>query len=106
MSTQISEVLQVTIEWFRDLVIIIYGLVGAVFLVYIGIMALSLFRRLEFIMDSLKVTSSNIQEISTVAREQMVKPIMQVGSVFQGITRWIEMISGYFKKSKKEVNDE
>jgi hypothetical protein len=69
-------------------------------------MAYSLFHRLEYILDSLKVTSSNIQEISTVAREQMVKPIMQVGSVFQGITRWIEMISGYFKKLKKEVNNE
>ena len=94
-----------TIEWFRDLTIIIYGLVGAVFLIVIGIMAFSLFRRLQVILDSLKVTSSNIQEISTVAKEQMVRPIMQVGSVFQGITRWIEMISGYFKKSKKEVND-
>jgi hypothetical protein len=100
------EVLQVTIGWFRDLVIIIYGLVSAVFLIVIGLMAFSLFRRLEYILDSLKVTSSNIQEISTVAREQMVKPIMQVGSVFQGITRWIEMIRGYFKKSKKEVNNE
>jgi hypothetical protein len=98
-------VLKVTIEWLRDLAIIIYGLVGAIFLVIIGIMAFALFRRLEGILDSLKVTSCNIQEISTVAREQMVRPIMQVGSVFQSITRWIETISGYFKKSKKEVND-
>jgi hypothetical protein len=98
-------VLQVTIEWLRDLTIIIYGLVGAIFLVIVGIMAFALFSRLKVILDSLKVTSSNIQEISTVAREQMVRPIMQVGSVFQSITRWIEMISGYSKKSKKEVSD-
>jgi hypothetical protein len=95
----------VTIEWFRDLVIIIYGLVGAVFLIAIGIMAFALYRRLKAILDSLKVTSSNIEEISTVAKEQIVRPIMQVGSVIHGITKWIEMISGYFKKSKKEVND-
>ena len=94
-----------TIEWFRDLTIIICGLVGAVFLVVIGIMALSLFKRLKVVLDSLQVTSSNIQEISSVAREQMVRPMMQVGSVFQSITKWIEMLSGYFKKSKKEVND-
>jgi hypothetical protein len=95
----------VTIEWLRDFTIIIYGLVGAIFLIIVGIMAFALFSRLKVILDSLKVTSSNIQEISTVAREQIVRPIMQVGSVFQGITRWIELISGYFKKSKKEVND-
>ena len=94
-----------TIEWLRDFTIIIYGLVGAIFLIIVGIMAFALFSRLKVILDSLKVTSSNIQEISTVAREQIVRPIMQVGSVFQGITRWIELISGYFKKSKKEVND-
>jgi hypothetical protein len=96
----------VTIGWFRDLVIIIWGLVSVAFLTFIGIMAFSLFRRSEVILDSLKVTSANIEEISTVAREQMVRPMMQVGSVFQGITRWIEMIGGYFKKIKKGVNDE
>jgi hypothetical protein len=95
-----------TIGWLRDLVIIIYGLVSVAFLAFIGYMAFSLFRRSEVILDSLKVTSANIEEISTVAREQMVRPIMQVGSVFQGITRWIEMIGGYFKKIKKEVNNE
>jgi len=95
----------VTIEWFRDLIIIIYGLVGAAFLISIGIMAFRLFRRLQDILDSLKVTSSNIQEISTVAKEQIITPMVQVGNVFQGITRWIEMISGYFKKFKKEVKD-
>jgi hypothetical protein len=95
----------VTIEWFRDLTIILYGLVGAVFLVTVGLMAFALFRRLTVILDSLKVTSSNIEEISTVAKQQIVKPIMQVGSVFQGITRWIEIISGYFNKTKKEVDD-
>ena len=94
------------IGWFRDLVIIIYGLFSLAFLTLIGLMVFSLFRRLEVILDSLKVTSANIEEISTVAREQMVRPIMQVGGVFQGITRWIEMISGYFKKFKKGVNDE
>lgn len=95
-----------TIGWFRDLVIIIWGLVSVAFLTFIGIMAFSLFRRSEVILDSLKVTSANIEEISTVAREQMVRPMMQVGSVFQGITRWIEMIGGYFKKIKKGVNYE
>ncbi len=94
-----------TIEWFRDLTIILYGLVGAVFLVAAGLMAFALFRRLTVILDSLKVTSSNIEEISTIAKQQIVKPIMQVGSVFQGITRWIEMISGYFNKTKKEVDN-
>jgi hypothetical protein len=94
-----------TIEWFRDLTIIIYGVVGAVFLIVLGVMAFALFRRITVILDSLKVTTANIEEISTVAKEQIVKPIVQFGSVFQGIAKWVEMISGYFKKSKKEVND-
>jgi hypothetical protein len=95
----------VTIEWFRDLTIIIYGLIGAIFLVVLGIMAFALFRRISVILDSLKVTSANIEEISSVAKEQFVRPMMQVGGVIQGITAWIEKISSYFKKSKKEVND-
>jgi hypothetical protein len=95
----------VTIGWFRDLVIIIFGLVGAGFLIIIAVMALSLFRRLKVILDSLKVTSANIQEISTVAKEQIVKPIIQVGSIFQSIAKWIEVIGGFLKRNKKEVSD-
>jgi hypothetical protein len=95
----------VTIEWFRDLTIIVYGVVAAVFLIALGIMAFALFRRIKVILDSLTVTSANIQEISTVAREQIVRPMIQVGGVIAGITAWIEKIGSYFKKSKKEVND-
>lgn len=94
-----------TIGWFRDLVIIIFGLVGAGFLIFVAVMALSLFRRLRVILDSLKVTSANIEDISSVAREQIVQPIVQVGSVFRSIAGWIEIIGGFLKRSKKEVSD-
>jgi hypothetical protein len=97
-----------TIEGFRDLTIIIYGLmwavvglVGIILLIIVGIMAIALFRRLKIILDSLQVASSNIQEISTMAKEQIAKPIMQVGSVFQGITRWMEVIGEFFKKPRR-----
>ena len=94
-----------TIGWFRDLVIIIFGLVGAGFLVIMAVLALSLFRRLKVILDSLKVTSANIEEISSVAKEQIVRPIVQVGSIFQSIAKWIEVIGGFLKRNKKEVSD-
>ena len=94
-----------TIGWFRDLVIIIFGLVGAGFLIIIAVIALTLFRRLKMILDSLKVTSANIEEISAVAKEQIVRPIVQVGSIFQSIAKWIEVISGFLKRNKKEVSD-
>jgi hypothetical protein len=95
----------VTIGWFRDLVIIIFGLVGAGFLIIIAVIALTLFRRLKMILDSLKVTSANIEEISAVAKEQIVRPIVQVGSIFQSIAKWIEVIGGFLKRNKKEVSD-
>ncbi len=94
-----------TIEWLRDLIIVIYGVVGIVFLVIVVFMAVALFRRAKTILDSLTVTSANIQEISTVARDQIVRPILQVGAIMQGISKWIEIISAYFKKRKKEVKN-
>ncbi len=90
------------IGWFRDLVIIIFGLVGAGFLVVIAVKALSLSRQLKMILNSLKVTSANMEEISCVAKEQIVRPIIQVGNVFQSITKWIEFIGELLKKNKKE----
>ena len=94
-----------TIVWLRDLIIVIYGVVGIVFLVVVTFMAFALFRRVKMILDSLKVTSANIEAISSVARDQIVRPMVQVGAVIQTISKWIEMLGGYFKKRKKEVNN-
>jgi hypothetical protein len=99
------EVPLVNIGWFRDLVIIIFGLIGMGFFIILAVMALSLFPRLRVILDSLKVTSTNIEEISAIAKEQIVRPIVQVGSLFQGILKWIEVISGFLKRNKKEMSD-
>jgi hypothetical protein len=99
------EVLLVNIGWFRDLVIILFGIIGMGFLIVLIVMALSLFPRLRVILDSLKVTSTNIEEISSIAKEQIVRPIVQVGSLFQGILKWIEVIGGFLKRNKKEMSD-
>jgi hypothetical protein len=94
-----------TIGWFRDLVIIIFGLVGAGFLVIIAVMALSFSQRLKVILNSLRITSANMEEISSVAKEQVVRPIIRMGSVFQSVTKWIEVIGEFLNKNKKGVND-
>ena len=93
-----------SIEWFRDLVISIFGLVAAVSLVFIAVLAFSIYRRIRPILDSVKTTSKTIEEISSYAGDEVAKPLMQVVAFIQGIRQGINVISKFFKKKKGGKN--
>lgn len=91
-----------TIGWFRDLVIIIFGLVAAGVLIAFAVMGIAIFRRLRVILDSLKVTSANIEEISTFARSQVTRPLARLAAIVAGISKGIETVSGFLKKKEQK----
>jgi len=86
------------IEWFRDLVICILGIVAVVALIIITVMALRLYRRIRPITDSVKATSQRIEGISAQVENEVIKPIIEVATMIQGIRQGINAVSGIFKK--------
>ena len=54
-----------SIDWFRDLVISISGLVLVGVLIFIAVLSYSLYRRTKTILDSVKTTSRTIQGFSS-----------------------------------------
>lgn len=87
------------IGWFRDLVIIVWGIMAIFVLAAILILTVALFRRFSVIMDSLKVTAKNIEEISTSARNEIISPLAQIGTIIKGISRAMESIGHIFRKN-------
>ncbi len=90
------------IAWLRDLVIVIYGLLSILILIVIAFLLLAIFRRVRVILDSVKVTTENIECISAMARHEVAVPIVQVASLIQVVTKTLEAIRGV-GKTKKEA---
>ena len=89
-----------SIDWFRDLVICISGLVATGVLVFVAVLLFSLYRRTRSILDSIKTTSATVQGISSYVGNEVAKPLIQVVALVQGIRQGIDAISKLFKKKE------
>ena len=94
-----------SIDWFRDLVICIFGLVAAGALIFIAVLSFLLYRRVRVILDSVKATSKTIQGLSSYVGDEVVKPVIEVAAIIQGIRQGIDTISRFFKKKEGGKND-
>ena len=88
------------ITWYRDLMICISGLVATGVLIFIAVLLYSLYRRTRSILDSIKATSRTVQGVSSFVGDEVVKPVIQVAAVIQGIRQGIDTISKFFKKQE------
>jgi len=91
----------VGIEWFRDLVVCIFGLGATVAVIILVVLVFILFVRIQPILKSLKTTTRTVENISSCVEEEVVKPIAQVAAFVQGIREAVGVV-GRFTKKKKE----
>lgn len=89
-----------SIDWFRDLVISISGLVLIGVLIFIAVLSYLLYRRTRSILDSIKIVSRNIQGISSYVTDEVAKPLIKAVAFVQGIRQGINAISKLFKKKE------
>jgi hypothetical protein len=85
--------------------IIIFGAAGALVFLTLFIRSFSIFKRVNAILASVKVAVGNAEEISTMVRDEVVKPLAQVGCLLKSIQKWLEILGNLFHKPEKEVND-
>lgn len=88
-----------SVEWFRDLVIIIFGLIASGVLVLIAITAFLLYRQMRTIQSSMKNTLAIIERVSRVTSE-VLQPLVQVLSLISGIREGIESMTRLFREKK------
>jgi uncharacterized protein YoxC len=91
----------VDIEWFRDLVICIFGLGAAVAVIILAVLALILFFKIQPILKSVKSTTKTVENISSCVEEEVVKPLSQLAAFIQGIRQAAGMF-GRFTRNKEE----
>jgi len=88
------------IEWLSDLIICITGIMLIGWLIFIAVLSYSLYHRISSILDSLKATSRTIQGVSSYVGNEVVKPVVQLVTLIQGIRQGIDAVSGLFRKKE------
>ncbi len=91
-----------SIEWFRDLVICIFGLGATLVIIFLAVLALLVFLRVKPIIDSVKKTTKTVENISTCMEEEVAKPIAQLASFIQGIRQAVGMMGRFTKKKEDD----
>lgn len=91
-----------SIEWFRDLVIIIWGLGSTVVILVIGVLAIMLYRRMRPALDSLKTTTKTVEDITSVVGEEVVGPLSKVVAFIQGARQAINLVTQLRGKKEEE----
>ena len=88
------------IEWFRDLVICIAGLVFTGVLIFFAVMSYSLYKRTKSALDSTKAILATAQRVSSYVQDEAMKPLVQLMALFQGIRQGVDTFSTIFKKRR------
>ena len=94
-----------SIEWFRDLVVCIFGLGATVAIVFIGVVVFLLYRKLRPILDSVKATTKTVENISSCVEEEVYRPLAQLAAFIQGIRQAVSLVSRFSKGKKGGRND-
>ena len=87
------------IQWFRDLAICILGFGATLVIIFMGILAFLLYRRLKPILDSAKAAAKTVENISSCVEEEVARPLGQIAAFVQGIKQAVGLI-GRFSKGK------
>ncbi|MEN8614652.1 hypothetical protein ABFB09_05140 [Dehalogenimonas sp. THU2] len=85
------------IEWYRDLVIIIAGVLIILISFVILLLVISIYRktnalyeRSQCILRSLETTTSVVEGFAQYATRELIKPVIEIAALFQGVKAGID----------------
>ena len=88
------------IGFYRDIAIIIAGLVAAGVLVFMAVLLYSLYKRTIAILDSMQAASANVRGITSYMGVEVVKPLTEMVALIHGIRKGSETVSNLFRKKE------
>jgi predicted PurR-regulated permease PerM len=107
------------IEWLRDLVICILGIVTIIVLIFIAVLVSSLYRRSQSliisldllcqrassVLDNLETTSESMRGIISDVHKTLVSPASQIVAIVQGVRQGMNLVNKLFKKEEEKENE-
>jgi len=100
----VKEVPVVELSSWRDIILIIWGLVATVAIVFIAVIIFLFYRKTISLLDSTDLMVAKVSDIVDYVNKEVVRPVSRFGTMIQGIIQGISIFSSIFKK--KEDQDE
>jgi hypothetical protein len=88
------------IAWWRDLIIVIWGIVATIAVAVIAIIAFLFYKKLSTLIDSADYVVARAGDIIDYADEEVLRPVIQFGTVLQGIIQGAGFISNIWRKKE------
>ena len=90
------------VEITRDLIIIIFGLVAIIAIVFGTLLFFRIYRETRVVLNSWKSTSESIRNMSTRVEDEILRPILQIVSIVQGVRQGIDVVTRMFRKEEEK----
>ena len=85
----------------RDLVLVIWGLIASVAIIYLCVMVGILYRRINIFLSSMNTAALKVREIAGKVQEEVFTPLSQIGSFLRGINQSIAFINKLFNRKER-----
>jgi hypothetical protein len=95
----------VSIEWFRDLVLCIFGLGVTATVIFLAVLAFRIYRRLRPVLDSMRATTRTMENLSSCVEVEVARPLAQVAAFVQGIRQAVSLVSRFTKKREEDKDE-
>ncbi|MFP3975348.1 MAG: hypothetical protein ACLFVK_03900 [Dehalococcoidia bacterium] len=86
------------LSFLRDLVIVIFGILGIVATLMTIVLLAILYRKVTPILDYVKETASNLRDASSTVYKSVIEPISRIQDFIAGIRSVMDAISSITRK--------
>jgi hypothetical protein len=100
----VKEVPIVEISSWRDIILIIWGLVTTVVVVFIAVILFLFYRKIISLLESTDLMVAKVNDIVNYVDTEFIRPVNRFDLMIKGIIQGISIFSSIFKK--KEDRDE
>lgn len=93
----------------RDIIIIIYGvlgivlgIMGIVLMIVLGVLVVKLYRKVSLILDDVKSIMDKVKTIASYASREIIEPLIGISVVVQSAAEGIRQVLGIFGKFTRQ----
>ena len=95
-----------TMEWFSQLVIVIFGLAATVAVLVFSVLGIMCYLRARKIMESVKNTTRNVEHIVEDVEAEIAGPLGTAIAVIRGVREGMSFFSAFGGGKKKKKKDD
>ncbi len=88
----------------RDIILIIWGLVATVAIVFISVILFLFYRKTISVLDSTDLMVARVGTIVDYAEKELIRPVRQLGTMVQGILQGVSIFGSIFRR-KEDQNE-